>query len=505
MARVYPGSESGGDLKRRGIITTTVGNDIAYYRNSIQHLDTDPRIKSTEYETTHKDLIAANKVWKNRPECWKDHFKRSFKDYTFGYRGRETLTKRLTGYDLYFQLMLDSFNRDSNQFYDPPCFCLKPVDPLGELIHSYANFKYYSGKSVKYKFDETQPLQIYEDCNLVRDNPFVSAAFSEAPAGRLFYMSTTWSHPREFSPGLISFEWADMHNLVFWPPLSLSDDPDSPISGDFLWNCCNWVYDSPGICDCTYGSEPFKCITGYYVGAAPRETQCNRTEVRFEIKYGLYGAKLKITATDAPPYKYVWWGEEVVGIIGCGYGNPIQVESELGYWPPDSNPLKSMGPFENSDPCPVGRTDCNSPHGEIVGTSGGAYEWYGEYPDCDTGHYVEKIWSLSRTVEGNSRIGTPEFRLKTSNPEYDDRGFQNWCPWGAIRTYVSEDGQNWTRTFLSTQNTCCSPGQTEYCYDNRWANMYINYVSVIIQNTTVWPCCTKTYPIELSVLDRIPP
>ena len=303
MVRVYPGSESGGDLKRRGIITTTVGNDIAYYRNSIQHLDSDPRIKSTEYEKVQKDLIAVNKVWNNRPECWKDHFKRSFKDYTFGVKDGETVTKRLTGYDLYFQLMLDSFNRDSNHFYDPPCFCLKPVDPLGELIHSYGNFKYYSGKRVKYKFDETQPLQIYEDCNLVRDNPFVSAAFSEAPAGQLFYMSIPWAYPREFWPGLISFKWADMHNLVFWPPLSLSDDPDSPIPGDYLWNCCKWVYDPPGICECTSSSEPLKCITGYYVGAAPRETPCNRTQVTFEIKYGLYGATLKINATDAPPDK----------------------------------------------------------------------------------------------------------------------------------------------------------------------------------------------------------
>jgi hypothetical protein len=32
-----------------------------------------------------------------------------------------------------------------------------------------------------------------------------------------------------------------------------------------------------------------------------------------------------------------------------------------------------MLPWENSDPCPVGETDCNNPYGEIVGTSGGAF------------------------------------------------------------------------------------------------------------------------------------
>lgn len=505
MVRIYPGSKSGGDLKRRGIITTTIGNDIAYYRNSIQHLDNDPRIKSTEFEKTQKDLIAVNKIWNNRPECWKDHFKRSFKDYEFGAKLGEKRTKRLTGYNLYFQLMLDSFHLDRNHFYDPPCFCLQPIDCLGEIIHSYGNFKYYAGKRVKYKFDEIQKLQIYAGCGWVRDNPFVSAAFSQAPAGQVFYMSIPWAYPRAFSPGVISFEWADMYNLVFWPPLCLSEKPDSPVPGGFLWDCCAWVYHGPGICDCPLGVEPLKCIKGYYVGAAPRETQCMRAEVKFVIKYGLGGAALKITATDAPPYRYVWWGEELIAIIGCGYGNPIEVESSLGYWPPDSNPLNSMLPWEKSDPCPVGETDCNNPYGEIVGTSGHAYQWHGEYPDCKTGHYVDMIWSLSRTVKGSVQDHSPEFRVIVNEPEYDGRGFQNWCPWGGIKTYVSENGKDWIRTFLGNYNTCVSPGKVEYCFDNRWANTDIKWVKVIIQNTTAWPCCTRTFPVGLSVLDRIPP
>jgi hypothetical protein len=504
MARVYPGKSFIAGTGDRNIITSTKGNDLYYYRNSIQHLDTDPRIKSSAYEKIQKDLMAVSKIWNNRPECWKDHFRRSYRDYTFGYKSTEKQTKRLTGYNLYYQLMLQSFNRNKSLFYDPPCFCIQPVDPLGEKIHSLGHFTYNYHRKVHYKYDEQHELQYVAGCVIVKDNPFRSSAFSGQPLNREFFLAVPWSYPRWTENTFAEWNWKDLKNVVLWPPLTLCDSTQPPEAGIHLWDCCLFHWISKGECDCPPGGLLHKCFVGYYIGEASASSLCDRHRVKISCSYTKYGINIKITHSGGPPYKYVYLDDNLLGVIGCGPGDKGEIVGGLSYLPPRNNQARKIGLTSHNEPCELGITDCNKPDGEMIGLSDPDFSMSRPCSDGTGATHFDYIFDMDKTRQASPTKHTPHFRVVTEDPIYDSRGFQNWCPWGGIKVYLSNDRDNWQRSFLGTYSACCSPGVTEYCFDNNYTNIKYRHVLVQMMNTTVWPCCTQTRLDDLQMLDRIP-
>jgi len=504
MAKVTLTSGGGGDPTSRNLVATKVGDQVQYYRNSIQHLDTDPRIKSGEFKRVQQDLKATTLIWKDRPECFKDHFRRAYKDYTYGYKANKTLTKRLTGYKLYHQLMLDSFSRNKGSFYDPPCFCIEPVDGVGQQIHSYGHLDMQSGVRTIYKFKETRQLQIYSGCAFSKINPFKSAAFYQPPLLNHIFLAVPWAYPRYQSVGFHAVDWSFWRSPVMWAPLVVNDNPDDHEVGQHMWDCCYFTWHPGGDCQCDSGGNPYKCINGNYVGLAKPESMCGRDEIEIKMKYNQYALGIEVKGTDEPPLKHFHFAGGYLGPVGIGDGNPVKYGASLSLFPPEKNNMDGLTPWKQSEPCPHGEVDCNSPVGEKVQGSLYGYRESGFKEWCDEPTARIYYFNLDKKRIANAAKRNPEFKVIMNDVVYDGRGFQNWCPWGGLAVFVGTPEGDWVRTYRGNWNTCCSPGKMIYCFDNNMAHAIYDKVAVLVQNTTAWPCCTKSKVSGLFILDRYP-
>jgi len=488
-------------LKKMGIISVPGrGQGFNYYIT-----DVDRRNGSEFQKEIINDMSTAAKIWKNKPGCWQDHFRRSIKNqpYHFGMEGG--YSSQIGGYNLAIQMLMDTLKDKDGTYYDPPCFCIVPRDWVDEPIHTRCGMEYSTSGVLKYMYSAVKRPDNYVGCLNLGKDPFISAAYAEYGLTKGLFIASTWSKPRTANLGSDHWDWKDLKEPVLWPPIYIVEPGEYWKTGHLVWDCCRFRWVKRGPCDCSPSGGLIKCVDGFYVPAGLGETLCGRERAKFRFKYDEFNMSLSVNSTGGPPYKDIYLEDEFLGTIGLGWG---EGKAAGGGWG-TINPLKNkhIGIFynEKTEPCPYGRTPCNSPWGKQIGIDPLTYERQGPCADPVAASRQIYTYQLPETIMFDWHANSPEFKINVNGPFYSDVGFQVWYPYGGIRIEVSPDGINWTSIYTGIVAVTCLEGITEYCYSNWVYSGPINFVKIWISNSTMWECCTKTTISGVEVLDKLRP
>ena len=154
MARVFPGSDFKDVYDARNIYTTNIQGDDYKVRRSANDSNLDPRTNS-EFQNKIIDAFSlASRIWKNKRECWKDHFRRGHKIFRYNELGAQTLEKDLSGYHLAMNILIQTLKTDKGEYYDPNCFCITPTDLFGEPLNTYSVLDILQKSKIDYEYRE---------------------------------------------------------------------------------------------------------------------------------------------------------------------------------------------------------------------------------------------------------------------------------------------------------------------------------------------------------------
>jgi len=488
-------------LKKMGIISVPGrGQGFNYYIT-----DVDRRNGSEFQKEIINDMGTAAKIWKNKPGCWQDHFRRSYRSQSYGFTMDPTYGTNLTGYNLAIQVLMDTLKDKNGDYYNPPCFCIVPRDWVDEPVHTRTGFEYSTSGVLEYMYSAIKRPDNYVGCLNLGKDPFISAAYSNVSLLKGLFLATSWSQPRTTHLASDGWDWKDFKEPVMWPPIYIVEEGEYWKTGVRVWDCCNFRWVKRGPCDCSADGGLIKCIDGFYVPSQLGETLCGRERAKFRFKYDEYSMSLAVISTGGPPYKDIYLEDEYLGTIGLGWGEGKMAGGGWGYSNPLKNKFIDIQLFEHKEPCPYGRTPCNSPWGKQFALDSPEYTRVQPCADPIGARSHNYIYQMPSGVEGSIAKNSPEFRITVNGPFYDDQGYQNWYPYGGIRIYVSPDKINWYPLFTGIVAVTCLGGITEYCYSNWTYNGPINWVYMWISNSTMWGCCTKTTISGVEVLDKLRP
>jgi len=488
-------------LKKMGIISVPGrGQGFNYYIT-----DVDRRNGSEFQKQIIDDMVTASKIWKNKPGCWQDHFRRSTRFQTYGMGMDKTYGTDLTGYKLAIQVLMDSLKIKDSTYYDPPCYCIIPIDWVSEPPHTKTVFDYQTSNVVSYHYNAVKQPDNYVGCLYNGKDPFISAAYATDGIIKKLFLANAWSIPRSTHLASDHWKWEDFKDPVMWPPIYIVDEGEYWKTGARIWDCCLFRWIKRGPCECTQDGTLIKCIDGYYVPPNLGETLCGRERVKFKFKYTDKNMGLIVESTGGPPYKDIYLEDRFLGTIGLGNGEGKTAAGSWGFSRPIDNNFINIGVVEHNEPCPFGKTKCNSPHGKTYTLSPLSYD---RVDPCEGDIAASRhvyTYILPEPIQFNADALSPEFRIVVNGPFYDDRGFQNWYPWGGVRIEASANGVNYTPLYTGVVAFNCSPNVTEYCYNNWVITGEIRFIKVWISNSTLWGCCTQTTLAGLELLDKLTP
>lgn len=463
MARVYPGSDFQDIYDARNIVSGNIQGEDYKVRRSANDSNLDPRANSEWQDRIIDSMSLASRIWKNKRNCWKDHFKRSKKIFKYNTWEVQDVEKSLTGYLLCINILMQTLKTGGGQFYDPHCFCLTPTDLFGDPLNVYSVLDIEQNRIIDYKYlekkltyDALQPPELQYD-------KFCSAVDS----GKLDYkkclLSSTGCIDRDntFKPSVRDLSL--VKNIVQWPNIWF-DPVDDYIHGPFgIYDHENFTYEKLRTEDLpvTDGSMRGMRVTLGFPFAG--RSLCHLGNLNIKLYYQYEKMFGEIQYSNNPPLFDIYYGDDFLIRAGSGGGPGYYAPLNFNLTKKHSTSLKWN---EHVYPVIPGYTECMYPPGKLtearlistnpIGDKVGICKW----------RNIEQIW---RTPEPIDFTGNPgEVIAKVNIWGYgscvgEEPPLSCKYPYGAWNLYGSNDGVNWNYVSGANMEFPFNGLQGSYC------------------------------------------
>lgn len=323
MARVFPGQDFEDVYNARNIYTTNIEGDDYKVRRSANDSNLDPRTNSEFQEKIIDAFSIASRIWKNKRECWKDHFRRGHKIFRYNEVGPGYYEKDLTGYHLAMNVLIQTLKTNKGEYYDPNCFCITPTDIFGDPLNTYSVLDIIQHGKVDYQYRAKKltydALQAEKD----RYNRFRSALDSSgkglekallSSVGCISRDNTYYGHYRDLSKIKNIVQWP---NLIFKPISELHDNQFG------IWEHEYFTYHKipTEVLPVTDGSmRGYEITLGYPFSG---ESLCKLGNLQITLYTQYEEIQGFIQHTNTAPFFDLYYGETLLGRYGNGGGGRL--------------------------------------------------------------------------------------------------------------------------------------------------------------------------------------
>lgn len=505
MVRVEPGIKDNEINKKRGVTSSSIEGDAIFIRRAAAAAPTNPR--SSEFWKTNIDqtFYTATQVWKNARGCWQDHFYRSKKTFEYGHSMDGKWYKTLTGYQLGLNMLIQTLSLQNGKYYHPDCFCIHPVDPVGEKYHLPSHLRIGQTHPVQYAYDETHDLEKYENYELKKRFPFTSATELKYGFEKCMELKTPFTIPRKESGMWWELDPSAIRDYPSWFPLYLQETDVAFPNKYYLYDCCKWKFGGGGIVGFVDPQTPIKMVSASFNVPSSSVSQCGRGFLKIQMYYYPGTLQLIIMSTDVGPFYDLYFGDKLIGRFGCGDGVEKRLIHYITYEDDENTDKGTMSWSEHTKPCPKGSTKCNTIEYPVK-TWPLVATIYGRECEAPGGFgSIKYIFKNPGDVYFNLTGANVEFRLTASNVIYDERGFQNWFPYGACWFSAGNDPNNLSLLTPGWPYWVLNPVERSICFNNEWLDGYVDYFAVTLRSAFAFNCCTRSSIQSLTTMERQAP
>jgi len=463
MARVFPGSDFKDVYDARNIYTTNIQGDDYKVRRSANDSNLDPRTNS-EFQNKIIDAFSiASRIWKNKRECWKDHFRRGHKIFRYNELGAQTLEKDLSGYHLAMNILIQTLKTDKGEYYDPNCFCITPTDLFGEPLNTYSVLDILQKSKIDYEYREKKLTYDILQPEGQQYNRFRSAVFNDPDTLNKCILSSVGCISRDNTLPNGKRDITLVKNIVQWPNFWFRP-VDHILQREFgIWDNEYFTYEKIRTEDLvvTDGSMRGVIITlGHpFTGGS----LCNLNNLQLTILYQYDRLEAGIKYTGTGPFFDLYYGDQYLGRFGNGGGVPIITPLNLNNNYLDNPSPNKMRWSEHINPVIPGYQPSMYPPGKLSECRLVGIELGEKSDDPCFWRYIYQIWEAPEPID--FRASTPNVRFKVNIWAWSQHtgGIQEAYPFGAFDVQVSNDRVNWIKlsrpgmiyTLNGTGNSYC--------------------------------------------------
>ena len=496
MVRVYPGSEDLDALNARGVVKSTKGDTTYYYLKNLNSTS-EKRTKSDAYDTIQTKFSKASEIYGKKPSCWKDYFQRAWQNFAYdtGGAGKKYITKK-TGFSLAQQLLMNTYNMKTGEYFDPKCFCIQPVNPIGEVMNTYARLYVASSYGANYEYDDKEKLTVYNEDKTEDHFRFRSAVAEDFRYGRSAFLENQFCMTRLSSGNYWDMNLHDTKKIACWPSLKLTQaDVAYPYSWH-LYDKANWLFYPIDKMDDLESGEPLLGFRAVWLDPAYVNSLCNKAFLIFDFHINSTKCVVNYIYTDSSPKYSVDLFGKALGTLGAGAG--ILKTGSFTLKADDYDPKKCeyIAFNDSKDTVPIGWQKYHRPTGKatyVTATDVVYNSWHGQScTQTSTDIYFETPEPIDFIFNINMRspqVWFPQYYVDTDH-------------WGG---YNTQFGYGYPRMLIDTGNgynyiTSITypfggfvPGAVEYCDVNQVANFSAKKFKIEIQNTSRYfnqPCQT---------------
>lgn len=475
MARVFPGQDFEDVYNARNIYTSNIQGDDYKVRRSANDSNLDPRTNS-QYQKKIVDAFSlASRIWSNKRECWKDHFRRGHKLFRYNEYEVDKVSKDLSGYQLAMNILINSLKTESGQFYDPQCFCITPTDIFGEPLNTYSILDIlqhskldYSYIEKKLTFDALQPEGKQFD-------RFRSSVDPDPATFEKCLLTSTGCVPRDNTLVGERRDITLVNQIVQWPNFYFVR-VDDLINPDFgLWDHENFTYEKLRTEDLpvTDGS-----MRAYTITVNPPRTFNSLCGIgnlqltlytQYENMWGL------IQYTGVPPFFDIYYGDNLLGRYGSGGGQPIASILNLNQ---DFNTTPSERHIKWTDhiyPVIPGYQPNMYPPGKLTECRLREVIPVGGMDERCIAPGIIQIWEAPEPIDFIASQQTVRAMVNiwcygagSAPPVW------NTYPYGALRLFGSNDKVNWEQVTGANIEIGFDGVSPQYCWGQKYTQMPYN-------------------------------
>lgn len=497
MARVYKGSDFQEVYDARNIYNSNIEGDNYAVRRSANDQNLDPRSSSFWQKDVVDKMGLSARIWKNKKECWKDHFKRSKKTFSYGDRWDTPVEKVLSGYQLAINLLMGSLDFRNSSYYDPKCFCITPCDIFGEPLNLNSRLLIDYADKLDYFYDETK-LTFQPGPGGV---PVIEKFCSSITEGGLVYnysdLRSQYCITRSNNAGSGHRGFDSINKIVQWFDIVFSS-VDNIFEGTFgIWDNTKFIY----------RKIPDADIPEEYAGSRGVEIRlssplsagslCCRSSLYIILYYSASGCKGFINHTGSAPFYDISVGGGVVGRFGAGCGSSRVEPFDINWDYLINSTPNLLGLNEYVFPVIPGFQPHQYPPGKLTEARLAGIEWGDKreyyqdwmgqvHEDRCTFSYILQYWETPELIHFDLDDRTPGVKYNVHTNSYHSGGFQEWYPWGAISLLGSVDGISYIR-LSGVQDFIQMDGvNNEFCWTNWLADGDFKHFATIINTSAFY-------------------
>jgi hypothetical protein len=442
MARVFPGQDFEDVYNARNIYTSNIQGDDYKVRRSANDSNLDPRTNSEFQEKIIDAFSLASRIWKNKKECWKDHFRRGHKIFRYNEIGPGYYEKDLTGYHLAMNVLIQTLKTNKGEYYDPNCFCITPTDIFGDPLNTYSVLDIIQHGKVDYQYRAKKltydALQAEKD----RYNRFRSSVDTTKIQFEKCLLTSTGCIPREQAVYHEPRDITLIKNIVQWPNLWFVPVDDIPRYPFGVWDHEKFTYQKIPDFDLPVQDGSMR---GYIITLAPLyhdSPLCSLNNLFITLYYQYDKVEGFIRHTGASPFFNIYWGDTYLGRFGAGGGGsyvvPIAIDNNFLEIPSQ----RTINWKEAIYPVVPGYQYHMYPPGKVTEARLTGISVPGEKTGECLWNYIYQYWQTDEPVEfyGGSRL--TQFKVNIWQYRRGPDVSWNWFPWGAMNLYgLQDDGQ----------------------------------------------------------------
>lgn len=494
MVTVIPGSDLLDLYAKRNIVSTNVEGDGFFVRRSANDSVPDPRSNSFWQKDVQDRLGLASKIWKNKPGCWQDFFKRSKKRYKYSTQAKADYFKELSGYQLAMNVLISSIDFRTGTYFDPKCFCLNVVDPVGQNMPTWANLHLETDKQCNFVYDEYHKLMEYVDDRRVSHFRFCSASAFSPISGGVAKLTNQFSIPRNRDGGWWGMDLHKIKDIPSWFPLKMKTvDLAFPIEY-FLYHKERWIFEQLDPIYTSDEREPlnrFKCT---WVDPSYCNSLCNYGAISFIITYNSFKCIIEATYSDGDPKYDVYFGDILLGRMGAGVQsqNPLKVEVSPNQF--NSMDIPPISFEDYTEVPPRGRQPYHTPVGKVTTVTADDIV-YTEVPrNSCTQYFTDVYFHTDDYISFDGAIDSPQIRFGVFHVDENPPSFMSGYPkYGYPILCAGKDKDPAPLFSVSYSWGNFYVGQLEHCARNLYYTGNYNNFIIRIQNTDpFWNGITRT-------------
>jgi len=506
MARVFPGSDFQDIYAARNIVSGNIQGDDYKVRRSANDSNLDPRANSEWQDKIIDAMSLAARIWKNKRNCWKDHFKRASKTFKYNTGDPNSPERVLSGYQLAINMIMKTLKTGGVEFYDPECFCITPTDLFGDPLNVYSVLDIIEKKDLTYEYKEKKlTYDVLQPAEQQFDK-FCSAVAGDPKFLEKCLLTSSGCVPRD---NLVPGSFRDLNvikNIVQWPNLKF-ERVDGLGDAQFgFWNTENFIYEKLRTEDLpvTDGS-----MRGYKLTLTDPyhfQSLCSlgNLQVTLYTQYeNIFG---DIQYSNTAPFYDLYYGDTVIGRYGGGGGVLFWDSLNLNQDFNSSPSARRLKFNESINPVIPGYQHWMYPPGKLSEARLTKIELGPKVSEFCQWDRIRQYWRTSDPIHFDR--GDPSVQIKFNIWGYSrapDLPFQ-WWPYGALSLYASSDGVNYhlmhptpfrqildgerhTYCFGTTQGELSITGDFSYFMTQIYTSpVAVNYCGTFLGDPMCRPC-----------------